>query len=200
MRSKKESLMMKEQQTINEQNEEFENIEEEQTGDLENEVIEEKENDNSNEIDKLINQIEELNKSIADLKDKDLRLKAEFDNYRKRTIREKEELYESAKADCILPFLSILDNLERALNASENEDKLSEGVKMIVAQFTETLNKIGVTEIKSEGETFDPNCHNAINTVEDDNYDHNIICQVFQKGYKLGENVIRHAMVVVANP
>ncbi len=192
---------MSEQQTINEQNDEIENIEEAQIDDnAENEAIEENENDNLTEIDKLINQIEELNENIADLKDKDLRLKAEFDNYRKRTIREKEELYESAKADCILPFLSIFDNLERALKASENEDKLSEGVKMIVTQFTETLNKIGVTEIKSEGETFDPNCHNAINTVEDDNYGHNIICQVFQKGYKLGENVIRHAMVVVANP
>ncbi len=145
-------------------------------------------------------EISKLEAKLKDLQNQDLRLKAEFDNFRKRTIKEKESIYISAQADCITPLLSVLDNLERALESVSNDDNLSKGIKLVVDQFCDTLKKIGVVEIESEGKTFDPNCHNAINVIEDESFDHNTVCQVLQKGYKLKDTVIRHAMVVVANP
>ena len=151
-------------------------------------------------IDDYVLEIEKLEDQLQTLKDKDLRLKAEFDNFRKRTIKEKQEIYASAQADCITPLLAVLDNLERALEASNDDSKLSQGVKLIVNQFSDALKKIGVLEIQSQGKEFDPNCHNAINVVEDENFGHNTVCQVLQKGYMLNQTVIRHAMVVVANP
>lgn len=149
---------------------------------------------------KTSSEISKLEAQIKDLQNQDLRLKAEFDNFRKRTIKEKESIYISAQADCITPLLSVLDNLERALESVSDDDNLSKGIKLVIDQFCDTLKKIGVVEIESKGKTFDPNCHNAINVIEDENFDHNTVCQVLQKGYKLKDTVIRHAMVVVANP
>ena len=145
-------------------------------------------------------EISELEAKLKDLQNKDLRLTAEFDNFRKRTIKEKENIYISAQADCITPLLSVLDNLERALDSFKDNADLRKGIELVVNQFYDTLQKIGVVEIDSEGKTFDPSCHNAINVIEDENFDHNTVCQVLQKGYKLKDTVIRHAMVVVANP
>lgn len=183
--------------TIDELNNIETNDQEELKDDVEqNEFLEDTEQDSE----KISSEISKLEAKLKDLQNQDLRLKAEFDNFRKRTIKEKESIYMSAQADCITPLLSVLDNLERALESVRNDDNLSKGIKLVVDQFGDTLKKIGVVEIESEGKTFDPNCHNAISVIEDENFDHNTVCQVLQKGYKLKDTVIRHAMVVVANP
>lgn len=144
--------------------------------------------------------IKQLQEELAAKEDRLLRQRAEFDNYRKRTQREKEELYQMATADCILPFLGVLDNLERAAEADSEASELKEGVLMILKQFRDLLNQMGIQEIAALGVTFDPNKHNAVNRIEDENYGENVVCQVFQKGYETKDKVLRHAMVVVANP
>lgn len=179
------------------------NLDETESLKLEDEVEEEEafdEEEFEKSIEDYVLEIQKLESDLQILKDADLRLKAEFDNFRKRTIKEKQEIYSSAKADCITPLLAVLDSLERALEASGDDSKLSQGVKLIVNQFSDALKKIGVLEIQSLGKEFDPNCHNAINVIEDEGYGHNTVCQVLQKGYMLNDTVIRHAMVVVANP
>ena len=141
-----------------------------------------------------------LRQENEELKNQLLRLRAEFDNFKKRTAREKDELYNYAKADSVEAVLGVLDNFERALQADCADDGFKQGVEMIFHQFQEALNKLGVEEIPALGEPFDPQIHNAVNQVEDENFGENTVCQVFQKGYRLGGRVIRHSMVVVANP
>ena len=135
---------------------------------------------------------------LALLNDKYLRLVAEYDNYRKRTAKEKESIYPEAKVGVVAAFLPVMDNLERAL-ATAGDDPIYEGVKMISKQFTEVLKSIGVEEIPAVGEKFDPDFHNAVMHIDDENYGENEICEEFQKGYKLGERIIRYSMVKVAN-
>lgn len=135
-----------------------------------------------------------------ELKDSLLRQRAEFDNFKKRTAREKDDIYSIAKADCVETILGVIDNFERALETECSDENFKKGVEMIFSQFTAVLTKLGVEEIEAMGKTFDPNLHNAVNQIQDDQYGENEVCQVFQKGYKLGDKVIRHAMVVVANP
>lgn len=163
-------------------------------------TAEEAVDETENELEKLGTKIKELETQVAQLKDKELRQFAEFDNFRKRTQREKAETYKNAAADCILPFITVLDNLERALEAAAEDNDFKSGIDMIVKQFREVLAKQDVHEIEAQGKPFDPLVHNAVNQVEDENFGENTICQVFQKGYKMGDKVIRHAMVVVANP
>lgn len=141
-----------------------------------------------------------LQKENEELKNKLLRQLAEFDNFKKRTSKEKDELYGYAKADCVEAVLGVLDNFERALQTDCADETFKQGVEMIFNQFSEALKKLGVEEIPAQGETFDPQVHNAVNQVEDENFGENTVCQVFQKGYKIGDRVIRHSMVVVANP
>ncbi len=131
------------------------------------------------------------------LKDQYLRQLAEYDNFKKRTAREKETLYGDAKANCVLGFLAVLDNFERAFENAE-ETEFSKGMKMIYTQFVDTIKAMGVEEIEAQGTEFNPNLHNAVMQVEDDNIPSGQVCQVFQKGYKMGERVVRHAMVSVA--
>ena len=142
---------------------------------------------------------EEKEDELALLNDKYLRLVAEYDNYRKRTAKEKEAIYPEAKVSVVNAFLPVMDNMERALSASKEEDPLYEGVKMILRQFEETLKNIGVEEIKAVGEKFDPNFHNAVMHIDDDNYGENEIVEQFQKGYKIGDRIVRYSMVKVAN-
>ncbi len=137
-------------------------------------------------------------KELEELNDKYLRLVAEYDNYRKRTAKEKEAIYPEAKVSVISSFLPVLDNLERALQ-SVGDDPVYEGVKMISKQFVETLKSAGVEEIPALGEKFDPNFHNAVMHVDDENFGENEIVEEFQKGYKMGERIIRYSMVKVAN-
>lgn len=148
----------------------------------------------------LLKQIELLKEEIKEKDDRLLRSRAEFDNYRRRTQKEKEELYQMATADCVLSFLEVLDNLERAAEADGDAAELKKGVDMILKQFREQLAKIDVKEIEALGTEFDPELHNAVNRIEDENYGENVVCQVFQKGYTMKDKALRCAMVVVANP
>lgn len=143
--------------------------------------------------------IEELEAKLKDLDDKYLRLYAEYDNYRKRTTKEKIESYGEATSKCIADILPVLDSFERAIEAECTDETFKNGMQMIYNQFIEALKKIGVTEMEALGNEFDPNLHNAIKQVEDENFGENTVCEIFQKGYMLNDRVIRHAVVAVAN-
>ncbi len=136
---------------------------------------------------------------LAVANDRYLRLMAEYDNFRKRSQKEKEALYGDIKANAVKEFLPVYDNLERALAAETADEAYRKGVEMIMAQFNKTLEKLGVTEIKSLGEKFDPQFHNAVMHTDDEEKGENEIVEVFQKGFMLGDKVIRFAMVKVAN-
>lgn len=136
---------------------------------------------------------------IKEANDKYLRLMAEYDNYRKRSQKEREALYGDIKADVLNKFLPVYDNLVRALDQPTEDEAYRKGVEMIMAQFNKTMENLGVTEIESVGQPFDPNLHNAVMHVEDETKGENEIVEVFQKGFKLGDKVIRFAMVKVAN-
>ena len=143
--------------------------------------------------------MEGLAKLVADVNDKYLRLAAEYDNYRKRTAKEKESIYGDAKADTIKPFLAVYDNLERGIAQYDEADVHRQGLELILRQFTETLTKLGVTEIEAQGQPFDPEKHNAVMHVEDESAGENTVVEVFQKGFMIGDKVLRFAMVKVAN-
>ena len=143
-------------------------------------------------------EVEILTEKSNELADKLLRLTAEFDNFRKRTQKEKENLYKDAQAATIGAFLDVLDNLERAALAGDGDD-LSKGVELVIAQFKSVLEKMGVSVIDPQGEAFNPDLHNAVSHIEDENVGENIVVNVFQKGYIMGDRVIRFAMVQVAN-
>ena len=128
-----------------------------------------------------------------------LRLLAEYDNYRKRSQREKDALYADIRADTLTKFLPVYDNLIRALNTPTADEAYRKGVEMIMAQFNATIDKLGVEKIESLGKTFDPALHNAVMHVEDESRGENEIVEVFQEGFRLGDKVIRFAMVKVAN-
>jgi molecular chaperone GrpE len=153
--------------------------------------------DISEQDNKLSEENEKLQKEIADANDKYIRLCAEYDNYRKRTTREKTEAYGDATAKCIQDIIPVLDSFERAMEAETTDSSFKDGMKMIYDQFVQALEKIGVTEMEALGQEFDPNIHNAIKQEESDEYGENTVCQVFQKGYMLGDRVIRHAVVAV---
>ena len=143
--------------------------------------------------------IETLEKEKAELNDKFLRICAEYDNFRRRSQKEKDALYGDIKANAVSQFLPVYDNLERALKQSTEDEAYKKGVEMIMTQFCTTLEKLGVTEIECLGQKFDPEMHNAVMHVEDEEKGENEIVEVFQKGFKLGDKVIRFAMVKVAN-
>ena len=128
-----------------------------------------------------------------------LRLLAEYDNYRKRSQREKDGLYAEIKADTLIKFLPVYDNLVRALNQPTEDEAYRKGIEMIMTQFCTTMEKLGVEKIESLGKTFDPSLHNAVMHVEDETKGENEIVEVFQDGFRLGDKVIRFAMVKVAN-
>ena len=128
-----------------------------------------------------------------------LRLAAEYDNYRKRTAKEKESIWADAKASVVASFLPVYDNLERALKQDTADEAYKKGVEMTMTQLREILTKLGISEIPALGESFDPNLHNAVMHVEDEAAGENTIVDVFQAGFKLGDKVIRFAMVKVAN-
>ena len=143
--------------------------------------------------------MEGLAKLVADANDKYLRLAAEYDNYRKRTAKEKESIYGDAKADTIKPLLAVYDNLERGIAQYDEADVHRQGLELILRQFSEALTKLGVTEIEAKGQPFDPEKHNAVMHVEDEEAGENTVVEVFQKGFMLGDKVLRFAMVKVAN-
>ena len=136
---------------------------------------------------------------LAAAEDKYLRLAAEYDNFRKRSAKEKESAWTEAKASTALAFLPVYDNLERALKAPCTDEAYQKGVEMTMNQLKEVLTKLGIEEIPALNETFDPNLHNAVMHVDDEGVEENTIVEVFQTGFKTGDKVIRFAMVKVAN-
>ena len=141
----------------------------------------------------------ELEAQLAAANDRYLRICAEYDNFRRRSLKEKDSLYGDIKADTVQKFLPVYDNLERALKQSTEDEAYRKGVELIMSQFEQTLEKLGVTPVESLGQTFDPALHNAVMHVDDETKGENEIVEVFQQGFKLGDKVIRFAMVKVAN-
>lgn len=167
--------------------------------DIEKEAVEEVTEEAAEEV-----VASEDEKKIAELSDKILRITAEYENYRKRTQKEKESLYEMAKADTIAAFLPLFDNIEKAIkvkpqDASGEWKAFSEGVDLMKKQMADILTNLGATAIDAVGEEFNPEWHNAVMHVEDENAGEGVIVEEFQKGFKVGDRVIRHSVVKVAN-
>lgn len=152
------------------------------------------------EILKKNKKIEELTEQLSAEKDKYLRVAAEYDNFRRRSLKDKEDAADKAKSAVIIEFLGVIDNFERALASESADESFRKGVEMIYNQYVEILKKQGVEEIEAMDKPFDPNIHSAVTQVTDENLGENVVCQVFQKGYIMNGKVIRHAMVAVANP
>ncbi|MBQ3161458.1 MAG: nucleotide exchange factor GrpE [Oscillospiraceae bacterium] len=161
------------------------------------ETVEAAETDPAAELEAKVAALEEA--AAAD-KDKYLRLLAEYDNFRKRSIQEKLNAAHDATAKAALEVIAVIDNFERAVAADCTDENYKKGVEMIYNQFKDVLSKLGVEEVGAEGDEFNPIYHNAVSQIEDENLGENVIAQVYQKGYKIGEKVVRCAMVVVANP
>lgn len=181
---------------------------------LEDKEFEEIENDDAEEdnirkpkkelkrLQKENNKLQEQNAKLQEetnvLKDRLLRVSAEYDNYRRRTVKEKEGIYADAVTDVLKNILTVLDNLERAASTEGSVDDIKKGIDLTLKQFQNALEKLGVEEI-STAEGFDPNYHEAVMHIEDESYEKNSVAEVFQKGYKKGSKVIRHSIVKVAN-
>ena len=164
------------------------------------EVLEQTEAETVEETAAEVNVLEEAVKAaLAAQEDKYLRLAAEYDNYRKRTAKEKEALWTDAKADTAAAFLPVYDNLERAMNQATADEAYKKGVEMTMNQLKEVFSKLGITEIPALGQPFDPNLHNAVMHIDDESFGENEVAEVFQAGFQCGEKVIRFAMVKVAN-
>ena len=156
------------------------------------------ENKKDSEDKKTANEIENLKKELEETKNKYLVMLAEYDNFRKRSQKEREGTYSEAYADAIKTLLPVFDNIERA-NSFTDSKGIAEGLAMILNQFTASLGKLGIEEFGKAGENFDPNIQNAIMNVTDETLGENVIAEVLQKGYKRGDKIIRFAMVKVAN-
>lgn len=171
------------------ENEKMNNTAEEEVTEVAEEVKEEKHSKKEKK------EIEALRASLDEANDKYLRLAAEYDNYRKRTAKEKSDAYADAYSDAVKAMLPLADSLDKALEFNPDDD----GIKALSKLLIDTFAKIGVTPIESDGKEFDPNLHNAIMHEDDETMGENMIAQTFQKGYMLGEKVIRHSMVKVVN-
>ena len=154
------------------------------------------------EIEELKKRLNDKDAEIAELNDKYTRLFAEYDNFRKRTAKEKESTYADACCDTLTQILPVLDNLERAAQYNTEDSQqtpMGKGLELTLKSFIETLGKLGVAEIEAEGKPFDPNVHNAVMHVDDDELGENEVVEVFMKGYAKGDKVLRYSMVKVAN-
>lgn len=149
------------------------------------------------ELQKVKEELEAQKEQATSQNDRYLRMMAEYDNFRKRAAAEKDATYNSALTDVLTEILPVIDTLEMAVKYSTESDSLKKGVEMTLVKFKEVLDKLGVTEV--DAKTFDPNLHNAVMHVEDEQYGEGEILEVFQKGYKKGDKIIRYAMVKVAN-
>lgn len=143
-------------------------------------------------------EVKKLTNEVETLKDRLLRQTAEYDNFRRRTAKEKEGIYTDACVDVLKEILPVVDNLERALLAEGNFDDLKKGIEMTIKGLDAAFDKLGVEEIDASKD-FDPNFHQAVMHVEDENFDKNQVAEVFMKGYKRGDKIIRHSVVKVAN-
>ena len=166
--------------------------EKEKVQELEKEEIQNKEITKSNELQAKQQEIEELT-------DRYKRILAEFENHKKRSQKEREGLYNSILGDIVEVILPILDNLENASKVETSDENYKKGVELVLKQFQDVLKSKGVEEIKALGETFDPELHEAVSSIQDDSKCEKEIVQEYRKGYKIGTKVVRHSMVVVAN-
>ena len=179
--------------------EEKEILTEEEIPTVEGEAVE-PDTDEAPEAEVLSEKETELTAKVAELEDQLLRKIAEFDNYRRRTTKEKEEIGLTAKIKCIGEMLPVLDNFERALAVGSADESFLRGVQMIFDSMVSTLKKMGVEEIEAAGKVFDPDLHYAVTRVENPELGANTVAAVLQKGYQMSGKIIRHAMVAVANP
>ncbi|MDO5038761.1 nucleotide exchange factor GrpE [Clostridium sp.] len=202
----KENLENQEQEVKNEENivaeEEMtkENLDSSNEEELkeESQVEDNKEEDELKMFKKTKEENKKLQNELETLKDRLLRLTAEYDNYRKRTTKEKEGIYTDACVDVLKEIIPNLDNLERAIEADGSVEDMKKGLEMTLKGFRGSLEKLGVEEIITE-EGFDPNMHQAVMHIQDENFGENQVAEVFMKGYKRGDKVIRHSVVKVAN-
>ena len=170
--------------------------EKEKNEELENDVKQEEKTENK----KVKKEQEIIPRSEYDeLDDRYKRILAEFENFKKRSAKERESLYNSILSDVIAGMLPILDNLENAAKVETKDEEYKKGIELVLKQFQDTLKAKGVEEIKTVGETFDPELHEAVSSIQDDTKGEKEIVQEYRKGYKIGSKVIRHSMVVVAN-
>lgn len=165
------------------------------------EAAEEKNEDKENDLEimgKLKEENKKLNNELEALKDRLLRVTAEYENYRKRTVKEKEGIYADATSDVLKEMIPVLDNLERAMILDGSLEDFKKGIEMTIKSFNTSFEKLGVEEIDTT-QGFDPNLHQAVMHIQDENFGTNEVAEVFQKGYKKGDKVIRYTMVKVAN-
>lgn len=141
--------------------------------------------------------IQKMQEDLDNTTDRLKRLMAEFDNYKKRASKEREQLYNSLVADIMIAFLPVMDNLEKAINTNTEDEGYKQGMELVAKQFKDVLNSFGLEEIQTEGAIFDPSLHEAVSSIQDDTKKSQEIVEEFRKGYKIGDKVIRHAMVVV---
>ena len=151
----------------------------------------------ASELDTLKDALSKAEEALESAKDQHLRLMAEYQNYRNRTAEEKKKIYGDAKADCIKELLNVADTFDRAVAAECSDETYKKGVELTYSQMQKAFEKMGVTEVDPLGEDFDPNLHNAIRQVEEGDFEENKVCEVYQKGYTLGDRLIRPAVVAV---
>ena len=182
----------------NVENTEKKNSKKEEKNNIKASELQKKLNEITEEKDNLCKELKEIKAKVEDTNDKYLRLAAEYDNYRRRTAKEKEDTYNIAYGEALNEFLPMIDNLERSLNYGTN-DKVIDGIKLIMTQFEQMLQKMGIETYGKVGDQFDPSIHNAVFHVEDEKLEENVIVDVLVKGYKRGDKILRFAMVKVAN-
>lgn len=171
-----------------------------------NEISNDELNQNANEVTSDDNEVKILNNKITEQKniieeqdDRIKRLMAEFENFKKRSDKERNNLYNSVMGDVIVKLLPIIDNLEKAVEAETNDEEYKKGIQMCLDQFKDVLASNGVKEIATVGEKFDPTLHEAVSSVTDESLGEKVIKEEYRKGYMIGEKVLRHSLVVVAN-
>ncbi len=164
-----------------------------------NEEVKEEINQENNNEKELNEKISKLTSDLDDLKDRHTRLIAEFDNLKKRSAKERENLYNSIICDIVTPLLPVVDNLEHAVAQSTSDEEYKKGIELVLKQFKDILASQNVKEIEAVGKPFDPSIHEAVSSIQDENLGEKIVASEYRKGYMIGNRVIRHSMVVVAN-
>ena len=162
-------------------------------------MSEEKKKEQEVKQEEIVDNEENKNSELEEMTDRYKRLFAEFENYKKRSSKEREKLYNMITGDVVSSILPVMDNLEKAANVKTEDESYQEGVKLVVKQLKEVLEKLGMKEIETIGKRFDPELHDAVSHIEDKTKGEQEIVEEYRKGYKLGDKVIRHSMVIVAN-
>ncbi len=175
----------------------------EETVDMETETTVDEKEDKKKKKKKMSKEaieIESLKEELQKQKDTYMRILAEYDNFRKRSAAEKTAVYNNAVSDAVNAILPVADNINRALSQENSSaEDLKKGVEMICNQFNQSFEKLGITAVGEIGESFNPDIHNAVSHIDSEDFEENVVCEVFQKGYKLNDKIVRHAMVQVAN-